>query len=675
MYYFPSAEPDTLTDGIFLRHNMEHRKKVAVFSPNIYEPMTHAVQEGISKAALELGVKVFFFVAFSDDFSNRVYEQYNHYDEGDIAAFELPDLDDFDGIIRVDLAYGPYTIKHLDDRLSKATIPIINVAGYDERYLNVITNETESFINLVSHLIEKHGSRDIYHLAGLRERNFTQTRIDAYRKALESHGIAFDPDKVYYGTLWHDCGEAALDYILADCQKRGKKYPDAIVCANDYSAVGLINACHSRGIDVPGDFIVTGYDGLDEAYQGYPSITTSAQPFFSSGYECIYTLKKLWNGEKITDNIHIPGELKCNQSCGCVSMSTYNIEDIRSIYSRRIDRVSDLAQSTTSLVLGISSAKTMEECFSEITRYSAIDSGFTDMLLCLAPDWENQRVITNDFSKQDEEMTVVAGFIGPEPVRRETFRKKDLLPPKLLNDPNPYYIFTIHHLQYYMGYLIVSPQNEAHETLFMKSWLVNLGSMLENWRIRHKLNLSLQRMENLYNRDMLTNLYNRHGYEMFFSETFKECRKKHLPIGVMMIDMDNLKLINDNHGHAEGDYSLRTIADGMRLAALNGEICLRTGGDEFVVIAKEYSEEKALLYTNALNEYISSRIAMDKKNYTFSVSIGTCIKIPPEGPDESASDYDKKADEEAIRAFSEEYLRIADAKMYEVKKTHKAGRA
>ena len=92
--------------------------------------------------------------------------------------------------------------------------------------------------------------------------------------------------------------------------------------------------------------------------------------------------------------------------------------------------------------------------------------------------------------------------------------------------------------------------------------------MLENWRIRHQLNLAVQRMENLYNRDMLTNLYNRHGYEMFFSEIFKECYEKNLPIGVMMIDMDDLKLVNDNYGHAEGDYSLCTIADAMRKSAL-----------------------------------------------------------------------------------------------------------
>ena len=645
---------------------MDKRKKVAVFSPNIYEPMTHAIQEGISKAAMELGIKVIYFASFSDSFSNKIYDQYKHYDEGDIVSFELPDLDDFDGIIRIDLSYNPYCLEHLDKRLSEVKIPIINVGGYDERYFNVISNESVSFYNIVDHLIKVHGCRDICHLAGLKERTFTKTRIDAYRRALEDNGIEYDESKVFYGTLWHDCGDPALDYYLPEYEKRGKKYPDAIVCANDYSAVGLVDACHRRGIEVPGDIIVTGYDGLEEAKQGYPSITTAAQPFTQAGYESIKALTRMWGGEDLGENLQIPGEMLLHQSCGCKAMNTYNIDDIRSLYIRRLDRVADLAAATTSLILSVSSAQTTEECFDEIAENSAIDSGFTDMLLCLAPGWENQRIINDEFSDIDEEMTVVAGFIGPDRVKKETFRKKDLLPPSLLADPKPYYIFSIHHLQYYMGYLIVSPQNEAHESMFMKSWLVNLGSMLENWRIRHKLNISLQRMENLYNRDMLTNLYNRHGYDMFFTKIFKECCEQGVPIGVMMIDMDDLKLTNDNYGHAEGDYSLTTIADGMRLAALHGEVCLRTGGDEFVVLAKDYSEEKATIYVNSLCEYIEKCVQRDKKVYPLSVSTGVCIKIPPKEASE---------DKDAIRSFSEEYLRIADAKMYEVKKQHKAGRS
>ncbi|MBO4494443.1 MAG: GGDEF domain-containing protein [Clostridiales bacterium] len=644
---------------------MEKRKKIAVFSSNIYEPMVHAITQGINKAALETGVKIIYFTSFSDSFSNKIYEQYLLYDEGDVVCFELPDLDEFDGIIRIDLSYGIFAKKHLDERLANTKVPIINVGGKDDRYLNVLNDEDEAFGNVVEHLISVHNCKNIYHIAGLKHKPFTQQRISAFQAVMQKHSLPCDDSKIYYGTLWRDCGEPAMDYILADCEKNGVKYPDAIVCANDYTAIGVVNACRARGIEVPGDILVTGYDGVEEAFQGYPSITTGAQPFFESGYETVYAFKRMWAGEKIESAILTHGSLKCNQSCGCAPMKTDFVEDIRETFSSRLGNVIYLAQSTTNLILSVSNAQSIEECFNEIAKNAALDTGFETMLLCLAPGWDKKRIIASGFSKQDEEMAVVAGFIGSLPAKLETFRKKDLLPPSMLNDPRPYCIFTIHHLQYYMGYLIVSPTEQSHEQLAMKSWLVNLGSMLENWRIRHELHLAVDRLENLYNRDVLTNLYNRHGYEMFFSDFFRECRDKRIPLGVLVIDMDDLKSVNDHYGHAEGDYSLCTIAEAMNVAAKNGEICLRTGGDEFVVLAKDYSDAKALAYANALRDHITTRVTRDKKTFDVKVSIGACVKLPPEP---SGSVYE---DESIIRELSEEYMKIADAAMYEEKKMHK----
>ena len=121
---------------------------------------------------------------------------------------------------------------------------------------------------------------------------------------------------------------------------------------------------------------------------------------------------------------------------------------------------------------------------------------------------------------------------------------------------------------------------------------------------------------------MLTDLYNRRGYEMFFGDYYKSCLEKQTNLAVMLIDMDDLKYVNDSLGHAEGDYSLCTIAEAMNVAATNGEICLRTGGDEFVVLAEDYSEEKANEYILKLREHISKRMERDKKRYALNVSIG-----------------------------------------------------
>ena len=641
---------------------MQKMKKVAVFVSSMYGSMVHDMQVGIQKAALEHGVKLIFFASFSDGFSREVYDQYIKYDEGDIVPFKIPDLRDFDGAILLSTSFPAGYKERIDGILTESGIPVINLGGYDERYYNILNDEESTFGSIIEHVIEEHGCKDIYHIAGKPVYQFTHVRVNCFKRILEEHGLPVSDDRVYYGTLWRDCGDPALDYILEQCKKDGKEYPDAIVCANDYMAVGVVDACRKRGIRVPEDIIVTGYDGIDVAYLGYPSITTSIQPFLEVGNESISVLEKLWNGEEVDRITMVRGKASINQSCGCVPMDKNNVEAIRQVYSSRMGKMEYLSQSMTNMILGMSSANDIEECFKVIEKNAKTDTGFKDFVLCLTPNWDKQTVVVDDSVIKNEKMTVVAGFRGDKPVPRQEFNVKDILPADMLEDPNPYYIFSIHHLQYYMGYIIVSPELEDYNQLIMKSWLVNLGAMLENWRIRKELNVTVDTLENLYNRDMLTGLYNRRGYETFFDAKYKECVEEKKSLAVMVIDMDDLKEVNDNYGHSEGDYSLCTISEAMTKAAVDDEICLRTGGDEFVVIAGDYSGDKAVQYIERLRKHISNRIKRDKKPYKLEVSVGVCIREPllKEG--------------ESILELSENYMKLADVEMYKEKKAHKAGR-
>ena len=274
-------------------------KKVAVFTSHVYEPMSGLMQKGIKAAALEHNVKVIFFASFSDSYSSKNYGEYSKYDEGDNVSFDIPDLKDFDGIIKISTYFSETVKKHLDQILSKVDIPVINIGGMDERYMSICCDETRSFSEVVEHLIKCHNCRDIYHLAGIKDKNFTFERVEAYKTVLLRNNIPFDEEKIYYGNLWRDCGEDALDYILGHCHKNSKEFPDAIVCANDYSAVGLINACKARGIRVPEDIKVTGYDGISDALNGFPSVTT----FRLSGYRLSSSLlRRRGTSERIQDH-------------------------------------------------------------------------------------------------------------------------------------------------------------------------------------------------------------------------------------------------------------------------------------------------------------------------------------------------------------------------------------
>ena len=637
-------------------------KKIAVFTSHVYEPMSGMMQKGINDAALDCGVKVIYFASFSDSYSVRNYDEYTKYDQGDNVSFDIPDLSDFDGVIKICTYFNPVVKEHLKHILDKVTIPVINIGGYDADYRNIICDDSHTFSEIVNHLIDVHGCRDIYHLAGLPEKDFTHERLEAYKSALIAHNIDYDEEKVFYGNLWRDCGDDALDYILAQCEKRGKKLPDAVVCANDYSAIGLIMACRERGINVPEDLIVTGYDGVEDALNGYPSVTTSRQPFYNSGYSAILALNELFNGKELPDTIRIIGEFLPNQSCGCKPKTSENIQDIRATYLKKLRNTTDIAQSTTNLMLSVSSAETLPEFFAAVNKNAKWNSGYKEMLLCLAPGWDQQRIVGEEYSTMDEDMTIVTGFRGDEDVPVQTFRKKDILPKDMLEDPYPYYIFTIHHLEYYMGYLIVSPNVDMQEQEAQQSWLVDLGMIFENRRIQRDLQSTVHRLEFLYSRDMLTGLYNRHGIEKFFEQYFDECVEKNSGLAVMIFDMDDLKLINDNYGHHEGDYSIKAIASALLASSRDDEICTRAGGDEFIVLAKNYDQERATKFINNVRAYIETKVRSENKHYDVVVSVGVHIATP------ANEDKEERFDEYHLYS---KYLKLADQAMYDEKRQHK----
>ena len=126
--------------------------------------------------------------------------------------------------------------------------------------------------------------------------------------------------------------------------------------------------------------------------------------------------------------------------------------------------------------------------------------------------------------------------------------------------------------------------------------------------------------------------------------------------------MNGMKNINDRYGHAEGDFCLCAIAEAMQKSAKQDEICIRTGGDEFVVLAKNYNQTKEAMFMSQVRENIAQALRRAGKHYRFTVSIGCCRRTPD--PDGAAS----------IQSEAERYLRSADQAMYEEKQSSSARR-
>ena len=637
------------------------RKKIAVFISALYEDMVRETVEGLLSAADLKNQKLLFFTSFADNHTSRQYDRYQDYDIGEFVVYLLPDLKEYDALISFDTYMTGSFVEPIGRLKKEAPCPVITLGTVKKGTWSIANDQDTSFAEVIEHLIDVHGCRDFVHVAGPLERSFCVERIDIFKRTLTERGLPCGDDRIFYGELRPECGGDMVNQILAVYAAKGeRKMPDAIVCVNDYTAIGVIQALADRGFSVPGDVIVTGYDDILRAQFNEPSITTSAQPFFRVGRTGMETLNRLLRGEQVEPVIAVPGTLCLRQSCGCEPLNVYKKDMIREKYIRMCSNMESLSLSNTNLILGGAMDQSIEDIYNEIEEGCLRETGFRDAVLCMIHGWDRKKMIQDRDALKDESFDVVCGIWNGEPVLRQRLPKGQLIPEEMMADDKPYFIFPVHHLQYFLGYFIINPELKELGQLHIKSWLVSISAVLVNWFYRHQLTNTVKELEYLYQTDTLTGLYNRRGYYSFFESYYEECRAAGTELAVFLIDMNGMKKINDHYGHAEGDFCLCTIAEAMQKSAMENEICIRTGGDEFVVLAKHYDAVKEGTFTKLLREEIDRIRQVAGKQYEITVSIGCFRSVP--SPMGVAS----------LQTEAELFLGNADKEMYKEKEGYYA---
>lgn len=144
----------------------------------------------------------------------------------------------------------------------------------------------------VEHLITL-GHRRIAHVRHAHDYETAQLRFSGYKETLKRYGIAVDDRYIVAGDERFTGGVRAVDQLLALPEP-----PTAVFCFNDMTAVGVINALLKKGINVPDDISVVGFDDLDIASFYHPALTTVRQPTYQLGREAAKMLSDLIAGKK-----------------------------------------------------------------------------------------------------------------------------------------------------------------------------------------------------------------------------------------------------------------------------------------------------------------------------------------------------------------------------------------
>ena len=190
-----------------------------------------------------------------------------------------PAPDWIDGILRrqpvgVILMFSKLSVDH-KRQLATRNIPfvVVDPAGDpDPDVSSVGSGNWSGGLAATRHLIEL-GHRRIAMVSGPQEMLCSRARLSGYRSALEEAGIPFDPTLIDAGEFHYEDGVAAGTRLLARADR-----PTAIFAGNDLQAFGVYEAARLRGLVVPDDVSVVGYDDVPSASWMGPKLTTVRQP-------------------------------------------------------------------------------------------------------------------------------------------------------------------------------------------------------------------------------------------------------------------------------------------------------------------------------------------------------------------------------------------------------------
>lgn len=710
------------------------RKRIGVIVNYLYEGYQMKVLSGIFSFAEKLDVNILTFVG------GNLNPEPENIQRNQI--YKLISEEVIDGLIIMGLVIGydipKENIINFYNSFSNR-IPIVSIGLSIKNIPSVITDNRGGFKNLLIHLIEDHKYKNFAFVTGPLNNEDARERYETFLEIMDQYNIKIEPNYIYKGDFSKPSGINAIKTFLDE----RKIKPQVIVFSNDAMAISAIEELKRRGIKIPEDIAITGFDNIEESMLISPSLTTVSQGLYDLGQKALEVCYALISGEKIDERIILPTRVIIRESCGHKSLfidkyknmlvSSQNLSKFKEIKNLK-DKFKDFVKN----ILGNNSEKENEfidllynsflqelfykkenfikfmeknieisnlEKFKELLNllYIFLSSHLSKRLLNKAEyiiskamfliNNFQEKFIKYEIIKNNEEGELL-GYIGTDLIssfnmqdiinrityripelgintfyiifydkntsslnanlvigyndgktyyKRLNFPLKELIPKEIL--PERRYTFIINPLYFQenqFGYAIFEygpKRGIVYEILRSQ-----ISSAIEGAILFEEIN-------KLAVTDPLTELPNRRAIEDSFQKEILRSQRYKRPLSVMVLDLDNFKVINDTYGHKFGDEVLRKIGQVLKNSIRKTDIIGRYGGDEFVIILPE---------TNLVNSIkVAKKIIKNIENTQIFTPDG---KITYLGISIGIASYPENIKE------PEKLLSTADFSMYNAKK-------
>ncbi|EAU40353.1 hypothetical protein FP2506_03965 [Fulvimarina pelagi HTCC2506] len=141
--------------------------------------------------------------------------------------------------------------------------------------------------------------------------------------------------------------------------------------------------------------------------------------------------------------------------------------------------------------------------------------------------------------------------------------------------------------------------------------------------------------------DALTGMHNRRFFDEAMRHYLAEFEKIGRPIGLMLLDLDHFKAVNDTHGHDVGDEVLRSVANCLFEFTRHNDVVARLGGEEFAVIAPNMNKADCAAFAERIREAIA-KLVVRSGNFRVRVSVSVGVAVSKRNDD--VGQFCKRAD-------------------------------
>lgn len=624
---------------------------IALLISEFEDPHTNTLCQGVAQAVRERGYQLYIFPTKFLDAKTTPLLSYD-YEYQNNCLFQFVSEHHIDvAIVNLGNIAANSDKEEKQKFLQMLKMPVILISDEMDGYSSVNFDNSTGMVFGIEHLMREHNMKYFGYVSGPMHNLDAVERRNVFEQVMIQNRFVSEQYRIVEGDFTYSCTDVIEELMDSFPQM------EVLICGNDMMCFGAYKVLEQRGM-IPGkDIAVMGFDDVPYAAQVNPGLTTVKADPSLIGYEAVKICEQVLDGE--TFNLMVDTSFVIRESCGC---EKHRIE----VTSNSLELQANIEALNHCLVDISRNVLNQEEENNAIYTHILKSLGRLNVKSVYLYTFEKEQVYASG-----EEWKV------PEKVLLKTYYKGGAgREPEIAYQPLPVYyypvdasdivevpegqqeiafkdIFSNEHTKFMSAGIKVVSMLFAGEVQYgfvlwevEEDYLGYLGKLSYQISNTIKTNRLLQSknqmtkeleeaflqvneknaiLEEISKIDELTQIYNRRGFLDHMKRNVIAKNNKGKTAIAIYADMNDLKKVNDQFGHEEGDYALYSIGQILRdaIQSVEGKGTVgRIGGDEFCAYVITETPDSEAIIRRSVDEITEELNAHNDKPYYVSMSVG-----------------------------------------------------